>query len=153
MKKVLISTLVLLLLVCGCAPYRQPAPESRPPTQELPNEPVRPDQNTPLGQNLAADISARTKESSAVQSASALVIGDLAIIGLQLRDGRDADTVEDSIAEDIEKTFSEVSTALVTSDLELTDQIAAASDLINQGRPTIDVLDRVFQIWKSIRPQ
>lgn len=153
MKKVLFISLVLLLLVSGCAPYRQPAPERQPPTQELPNEPVRPDQNTPLGQNLAADISARTRESSAVQSASTLVIGDLAIIGLQLRDGQDAQTVEDSIAEDIEETFSAVITALVTSDLELTDQISSASDLINQGRPTIDVLDRVFQIWKRIRAQ
>lgn len=152
MRKAIIIAIAVILLTSSCTPFRQPAPERQPYQQQLPNDLSVPDQN-PQANSLAADIAERAREISGVHTSSAIVIGDLTIIGLQLHEGIDESQVAQSVSADIVRQYDKINTALIATDYETADQISAASDLISQGSPTVDVLDMIFKIWQKVHPE
>ena len=156
--KMLVMLLVFGLIISSCNLLRRPAlPEegNQPNQPQQSNDPRQPppSRGSALEQELASEISVRTEELSGVDNASAIVLGNLALIGLELRDGLDHEHVKELVSQDIQDNFDEIDDVLVTSDPELMDQIAATADKIAQGRPTQEVFDEIYEIWDRMRPQ
>jgi len=170
MKKLLICIVVLAVLATGCNILRQPQgpenqpqqpnqqqqpnnPQQPPPDQQQPPNPQQtPNQGTTLVQDLSTDITNTAREISSVRNAGTIVIGNLAMVGLEVRDGMDTNNVEENVADSIEQRFSDgIETALVTSDGEVTDSILKTAEQIAQGTDTADLMDDIFEIWKRIQ--
>lgn len=157
-KFLMVITLIGCLLLSGCSLFRRPAlPEegNQLNQPQQPNDPRQPPINrgASLAQELANDITVRAEEISGVDNASAIVLGNLALIGLELRDGLNDEQVKEQVSSDIERKFEEIDNAVVTADPEIADQIASVAERIAQGKPTQEVLDEVFEIWEKMRPQ
>jgi YhcN/YlaJ family sporulation lipoprotein len=151
------------LAITGCNLYRQPDPGNQPdpPEQQQPMNPELPPQaddanpranrGDMLEQSLASDISNRAREITGVKDAVAIVLGNMAIIGVELRDGVSSEDVEEQVEEKITANFTEIETAYVTSQEDLMDKIASVSERISGGQPTSQLMDDLFQIWQRIQ--
>lgn len=154
----IVCGLLVCLLLSSCTMFRQPA---QPDGWETPNQPQQPNnpqqppptRGTPIAEDVAEDISSRTAEVSGVYRASTIVIGNLALIGVELRDGQDHEHVKKMISNDIEENFAQIDNALVSADPEIENQIAATANKIRQGRPTQEVFDDIYAIWDRMRPE
>lgn len=165
MKNMVILCIILTLIttLSGCSMLRQPDPgvqpqprDQQPPlTPETPPSPPIPNpidgQGNILSQQLASDISARAKEISGVNNSVAIVIGNMAIIGLEISSETDSAQVEKEVSDDIQKKYSEIDTAYTTSEKNLVDDISTTSEKISRGQPTSELMSDLFQIWQRIQ--
>lgn len=163
-RRIALCLLVAVALaITGCNLYRQPDPGNQPdpPEQQQPMNPELPPQaddanpranrGDMLEQSLASEISNRAREITGVKDAVAIVLGNMAIIGVELRDGVSSEDVEEQVEEKITANFTEIETAYVTSQEDLMDKIASVSERISGGQPTSQLMDDLFQIWQRIQ--
>lgn len=162
-KLVLCLLLVVALSLTGCNWFRQPDPgnqpnspeQQRPPTEEpqLPQFDVPGDNNRRQGQPTASDITESVQQISGVNNAVAIVLGNMAMVGIEAQDGNNALEIETQVSEQIETNFSDIDTVYVTSEPDMTDQISSVADRIARGQPVSELMDEIHDIWQNIRPQ
>lgn len=169
-NKLIIILLTLVLVLAGCTMFRQPDPGGQPeqpynqgqpqppnnqgqfPQSDNPGQPGANQGNLP-GDQIATAISTRTMEIDGVRNAVAIVLGNLAMIGVEIRDGVERTQVLESVARETERNFPQIETALVTDEVDVVDSISATSEKISQGQPTSEIMDDLFSIWQRITPE
>lgn len=164
MKKRIALCLLLasLLILAGCTMFRQPDPGNQPDSPEQqqplvpepppdPNTSPRANEDSMLEQPLASDISDRVMEITGVENAVAIVLGNMAIIGVEIQDGVNPEKTEEQVSDQTKANFQEIKTAYVTSEMDLVDSIASLSERISRGQPTSELMDDLFDIWQRIQ--
>ena len=159
-KLVLCISLAIVLSVTGCTWFRQPDPGNQPnvPDQRRPTEPQLPQNQQEFRgaernqvQPLASDIIETAKDVSGVNNAAAIVMGNMAIVGIEIQDGVNASQTEEQVSNEIEDKFAEIKTVHITSEAGLMDQISAVSERIRRAQPTSELMDDINDIWQRIQ--
>jgi YhcN/YlaJ family sporulation lipoprotein len=148
----------------GCQPARKPLPSQPPPSPQSPS--TQPQLQTPArqpappktysGQQKSADDAARAAVKVAgVKSATAVVSGNTAYIGLELQPNMEKKT--DLIAREVAKRVRAANTGLkqvyVASDPDLVERIKKIADGIKKGQPVSSFASEMSEIARRIRPQ
>lgn len=146
-------------------PNVPPAPNMRPaPPAPAPAPAPTP---APRANNRADDTAERIAQMVTrmenVDRATAVVMGNMALIGIRMeggneqqarnRDNAAGQQMKRQIADKVEREFPEISEALVTTDPEITNRIENISRNIQQGRPISESLDEIAQIIRDITPR
>jgi YhcN/YlaJ family sporulation lipoprotein len=163
MKRFIFLALALVLIVgitAGCGLVRRPAPAPAP-QQPQPNQPFAPQQPPPQQQpqpgiegqqNLVEQVTQQAEQVDGVGSASAIITGNLAIVGISLEEGGDEEAVKREVNQQIEA-LPGITEAVSTADPELVNRIQQTARRIADGRPTSEVLGEIMEIWERLRPR
>ncbi|WP_010270165.1 YhcN/YlaJ family sporulation lipoprotein [Paenibacillus senegalensis] len=148
---VLIGTLFAMAAGCATPPADQPQPEQGEVTQQTVPE-SRPDKSR---EEVAAHLEGIVKSLPQVEDAHCVVLGNMAIVGINVQPGLDrarVDSIKYSAAEALKKDPYGVN-SLVTADLDLDQRIREVRDDINQGRPLSGLAEELGDIIGRIMPQ
>lgn len=157
MKKKLIMPIVIALIIAslaGCMPLRRPTPTPTPaPT------PINPMTPAPQGNVQATTADRVVKLVNAmpeVKSSYALVVGNVAMVGVDLRDKLTADrenVLKTRISADTKRQMPELAEVWVTSDPDLVTRIRDLAGRIGRGEPVTGFFDEISNIAKKLQPK
>ncbi len=118
---------------------------------------------TPNANQAAERIANMVTDMENVERATAIVMGNMAIIGVRVeggnqqgaqnRDNAAGQEMKQEIATRVEREVPEVTEALVTADPEITQRIENISRNIAQGRPISESFDEIGEIIQRITPR
>lgn len=113
--------------------------------------------------NAAERIANMVTEMENVERATAVVMGNMAIIGVRVeggnnqraqnRDNAAGQEMKQEIAQRVEREMPEIGEAIVTADPEITQRIENISRNISQGRPFSESIDEIAQIVRDMAPR
>lgn len=113
--------------------------------------------------NAAERIANMVTDMENVDRATAVVMGNVAIIGVRMdggnaqraqnRDNAAGQEMKQEIARRVEREMPEIGQALVTADPQITDRIENISRNIEQGRPMTESMDEIAQIMRDMAPR
>lgn len=145
--------ILVLTAALGCSAQRKPnlgqgnppAPTAPAPSTPLPTNPT--ESNT-LAQRLASEA----QKVNGVESATVVLTGSTALVGVNLRPGADAVAVKSEVASAIKRADNRVKNALVSTDPELNQRIIQIGKGIAGGRPISAFAREVDEILKRLSP-
>jgi YhcN/YlaJ family sporulation lipoprotein len=124
------------------------------------NNNLRPNNTTnQMGNNVQdraeklADVAAEQKE---VESASCLITGDTAMIGLQFDDqykGKLTDDIKEQVDKRVRKADTRIKRVVVTADPDLVSRIEEIFDETGKGKPLSGFADEINEIINRINPK
>ncbi|QNO13463.1 YhcN/YlaJ family sporulation lipoprotein [Alkalicella caledoniensis] len=161
-------------------PDMQPVP-GQPGTQQVPQQnpnwnapgttPGLPNQNVPnndqagltQGTQVAERIADMVTDMEDVERATAVVMGNVAIIGVRMdggnaqprrgnRDNAGQREMEQEISRNVENEMNEINEAIVTTDPQIIERVENMSRNIAQGRPITDNFDELAEIVRRMAP-
>ncbi len=154
MRKRLVQMTVILLILAslaGCMPMRRPTPTPTPNTPVVP----QPDQ-----QNVQATVADRVVKlvnaMPEVKASYALVVGNVAMVGVDLRDrlsGDKENELKSRISAETKKQLPELVQVWVTADPDLVTRIRDLAGRISRGEPITGFFDEITEIAKKLQPQ
>lgn len=160
MQKKFIGIFIVLLIMAslaGCMPVRRPAPTPTPAPgpAPVPTEPrtAKPEQ---VQGGMATRVTKLVDAMPEVKSSSALVVGNVAMVGVDLRDKLTAakeDTLKTKISADTKKQMPELAQVWITSDPDLFTRIRDLARRIEQGEPITGFFDEISTIGKKLQPK
>lgn len=157
MKRLLAGFVLALFLstglLAGCTPARKPAPGTRKITNTTP-APVRKPVRTTPEQQRAGRIAREATKVSGVRSATVVVSGRMAFIGLELntRGARDRE-VKKEVARRVKAAEPTLTTVNVTSDPDLVTRLRRISQGIKSGKPVSSFSSELAEIARRIKPE
>lgn len=117
------------------------------------------------GNQAAERIANMVTEMENVERATAVVMGNMAIIGVRMeggngnnqraqnRDNAAHQEMKQEIAQKVENEMPEISEAMVTADPQITQRIENISQNIAQGRPISESMEELAQIVRDMAPR
>ncbi len=154
-KRLVQATAVVLIVasLTGCMPFRRPAPTPTP----TPDTPMAPQ---PEQQNVQATVADRIMKlvnaMPEVKASYALVVGNVAMVGVDLRDrlsGDKENELKSRISAETKKQFPELAEVWVTADPDLVTRIRELAGRISRGEPITGFFDQITEIAKKLQPQ
>lgn len=150
--------LLIILSLAGCTPFRRPTPTPQTPT---PTPGVPGTETTPPGQMqeqlpTADRVTRIVNAMSEVKMSSALIIGNVALVGVDLRDklsGDQENRLKEQISTDTKRQIPELAEVWVTSDPDLLTRIRDLAARISRGEPVTGLFDEIDTIVKKLQPQ
>lgn len=156
MQKKLIKFIVIMLVLtslAGCMPFRRPAPTPSPSPTPSPT-PITPDQNV---QATSADRVVKIINAmDNVKGSYAVVIGNVAMVGVDLRDNLSGDQeneLKTRISAETKRQLPELSEVWITADPDLVTRIRDLAERIGRGEPITGFFDEISNIAKKLQPQ
>lgn len=159
MQKRMIMFIVLALIVtslAGCLPMRRPTPTPTP----TPTNPMTPGPTptpTPTAQATTADRVVRIVNAMPeVKTSYALVVGNVAMVGVDMRDKLSADkenALKTRISADTKRQMPELAEVWVTSDPDLVKRIRDLAGRISRGEPVTGFFEEISNIAKKLQPK
>lgn len=148
-RKLAFFVLLALLIssFSGCASFRRPAPGPAVP-QVTPGNQVQP--------TVADQIVQMVNKMTGVKASYAVVIGNLAMIGVDLKDRLNADQenqLKDRIAAEVKAKMPQLAEVWVTADPDLVVRIRDLAARIARGEPISGFFDEVNNLIQKLRPQ
>lgn len=163
MKKLLawLSTLTLaVMLVAGCAVARKPAPPS--PAAPAPTAPgpaataPRPLPTTAAeAHRLATKLAAEAQKVSGVKSATVVLSGNTAIVGLDIKAGVERGrtaAIKNEVARRVRAADNRIATVQVTTDADTITRIRRVAQGISRGTPVASFNREIQEILRRITP-
>jgi len=163
-KKLIISTLALLMglsVLSGCPPQRKPVPTPTPPpgpTAPAPPAtpaPAVPGPNTQAqARDAADDIATRVATVDGVNKASVVVVGNVALIGIDLDKDVEKGQTE-GIRENAARRAKEdprIVNAVVETDPDSVARIQKIADGVRKGRPISEFFDEIAEFFNRLKP-
>lgn len=159
------ATIMLTSAVLGgCQPARKPIPPKPQITQDPSTKPQSPapakqqaPQKQTTGEQKMADNAARESvKVSGVQSASVVISGSTAYIGLGLKPNTEKDRttlISKDVAERVKAANTKLKQVYVTSDPDLVTRIKKIADGIKKGQPVSSFANELTEINRRIKPQ
>jgi len=148
-----------LALTAGCTTARKPATPARPapaPTAPGPTVGTQPLPTTPAEANrLAQKLAAEAHRVAGVKSATVILTGNTAIVGLDLKPGvksADIGTIKTEVARRVKAADKRIRSVQVTTDPKMIARIQNVARGIAQGKPVSSFKTQVNEILKSITP-
>lgn len=148
---ILIGTAFALMAGCARPPAEQPQNEQG----EVRQQTVPDTRENRSRQDIAAHLEGIVKSIPQVEDARCVVLGNTAIVGINVEPGLDrarVDSIKYSAAEALKKDPYGVN-SLVTADLDLNQRINEVREDINQGRPLSGMAEELGDIIGRIMPQ
>lgn len=156
----LVACVVALSLVGGCAAQRKPLPPNtaNPPAPSpvpapAPNPNVQP--KTPeQTRDTVTDLESRIEAVQGINDAYVVVLGNVAIVGLDIKNAKQELGTNQSKAEAtrIAEADSRIIKAYVTADPDIIPRIREISQGIRDGRPVTEFLDEISEIMNRLAP-
>lgn len=172
---VLSVLLVIALLISGCPPFRRPAPERQPvppaPAEPgpAPGQPAPPGQITPTPQPQppgqpapgAMDLAGRVAEIATnvegVENSVAVVISNLALVGVTLDRGAAAGKGEVEIKREVARRVAErepaIVNAYVSANPDIVRQLNEISRGVQRGEPITTFFDQITEVLRRMRAE
>ena len=157
---ILITSMVLLLAACNTA-NNPPANQAAPNPSQQPKETQRVQQTAPTPQyNQSSQATAQRLVQLAsrvknVNSATAVVLGKYAVVGIDVKatlDRPEVGVIKYSVAEAL-KEDPQGATAIVTADPDIVQRLREMSTQMKQGRPVAGIMNELADIVGRIIPQ
>lgn len=172
MKKTLILTLILLLsfslAVSGCTSNKKPAPKPAPPAKMTPT-PKAPAKKTPTAptpaparkpaapaHTHAMKLAQAAEKVEGVKSATVVITGSTAMVGLETKSGVEAKKTEDiktKVADEIKRADTSIKTVSITTDPNLITRLKKVAKGIENGKPISGFTDELAEITRRITPK
>lgn len=145
--------ILILLFSVGCSAQKKPflsngnppAPTAPAPSRPLPNDP---NQSSRVAERLAGEA----LKVQGVDSASVVVTGSTAMVGVNLKPGADAAAVKSEVARVVKGADNRVKNALVSTDPELNQRLVRISKGIAEGRPISGFSNEISELLKRLSP-
>ncbi len=168
---ILILTVLLIatLLTSGCPPFRRPEPERRPdpapapeiqvpqqqPAVPAPDLNVQPRQPAPEAMDLAEQIADAATRVEGVENAVAIVIANLAMVGITLeRDtARNEVEIKREVAKLVEERQPRIVSAYVSANPDIIKQLQEISRGIQRGEPISEFFDQIGEVLRRMRAE
>ena len=163
-KLILVMVVGMLgLALSGCMPLRRPVtptppntPDTTAPNPQLPNQPAPSTPGTTPTGGTADRIITLLNAMPEVQNSYALTIGNVAFVGVDLKDNVSADAenkLKDKISNDVKREQPELAEVWVTGDPDLVTRIRDLSERITRGEPITGFFTEIEAIAKKLQPQ
>lgn len=166
MKKILILTLILLLsfslALSGCTAKKKPAPKPAPPARMTPTPKTPAPTPAPARKPAAPAHTQATKLANAaekvegVKSATVVITGSTAMVGLETKSGIEAKKTEDiktKVADEIKRADTSIKTVSITTDPNLITRLKKVAKGIKDGKPISSFTDELAEITRRITPK
>lgn len=157
----LIVLLAVVLIVGSCVPQRRPVQPDRTPneTREF-DEPPKVEDNRNIdrmkgGNNRVQNIKRAVEEVKYVKSASVIITGNTAIVGVNMSPGvedRVTSRVKKEVEDRVRRTDRTIDNVAVTSDPDLVARIERIAEKISQGKPVTAFTTEITEILRRIAP-
>ncbi|NHM27347.1 YhcN/YlaJ family sporulation lipoprotein [Desulfofundulus sp. TPOSR] len=151
-----------LMLVSGCAVSRKPAPPSPAAPGPAPAAPgpaapaPRPLPTTPAeAHRLATKLAAEAEKVPGVKSATVVLTGNTAIVGLDIKSGVERGrtaAIKDEVARRVRAADNRVVTVQVTTDPDTVTRIRRVAQGISRGEPVASFNREIQEILRRITP-
>lgn len=156
---IILAVIMALTLLAGCTPQKKlmpPKPDTVPP-DFVPKTEVKPTPQRSPAQNrdIAADIADQVANLPGVKSAYAVVVGNAALIGINLdanKQEKGISEVKNQVAEKAEAD-PRIVRAYVSTDPDTTARIREIANDVKKGRPMTDYLDEIGEIIQRLAPK
>lgn len=157
-NKLLVTFLILgaffISLFAGCSAQKKPEPERVTPREE--KAPVVDENRTQArARDAADDISRNVLNIRGVKSAYVVVMGNVALIGINITEGKQekgVNTVKNEAAERAEAD-KRIVRAYVSTDPDVVARIREINENVRKGRPITDYLDEIGEIIQRMTPK
>lgn len=149
----LLVALLILLFSMGCSPQKRPElGQGNPPapTAPAPSRPMPTDPNQ--ASRVAERLAGEARKVQGVDSASVVVTGSTAMVGVNLKPGADAAAVKSEVARVVSGADNRVKNVLVSTDPELNQRLVRISKGITEGRPVSSFSDEISELLKRLSP-
>lgn len=166
MQKKLIKLIVaavmvsILLNLAGCMPMRRPAPTPAPtptnPENQLDPRNTAPGQNQNVQATTADRVVRLVNAMPEVKGSYALVVGNVAMVGVDMRDrlsGDKENELKDRISAETKRQMPELAEVWVTADPDLVTRIRDLASRIGHGEPITGFFEEISEIAKKLQPQ
>ncbi|MDT9724389.1 YhcN/YlaJ family sporulation lipoprotein [Xylanibacillus composti] len=158
MMKILLTLLLMMMFVVGCAQNRDhagpPSPQQN--NQEIKvrqSVPEKPEINDP--EHVANRLEELAESIPRVESANCVVFGNTAIVGINVPGNMDRSmvgTIKYSVAEALRKD-PHGAHAIVTADIDIASRLEEIAEDIRNGHPVSGFADELSDIIGRIMPQ
>lgn len=148
---------LLLLLVAGCQPQRKPAPVPDNTGRLVPAPgtgqtlPVNPAEASALARRLAA----RAAKVDGVNSATVVLTGNTALVGLDIKaklPKSRINQIKKEVAAAIKKEDTRIRDVLVSTDADMVTRLKKIAEGISKGRPASSFRDEINDIMRRLSP-
>ncbi|MBS3886193.1 MAG: YhcN/YlaJ family sporulation lipoprotein [Dethiobacter sp.] len=163
--------LIVTLLISGCPPFRRPEPERQPapapapapeiqapqqqPAVPAPDLNIQPRQPGPEAMDLAEQIADAATRVEGVDTAVALVISNLAMVGITLDRGTARNEVEikREVAKIVEERQPRIASAYVSANPDIIRQLQEISRGIQRGEPISTFFEQIGEVLRRMRAE
>lgn len=163
--------LIITLLISGCPPFRRPEPERQPvpapapvpeiqrpqqqPAVPAPDMNVQPQRPGPEAMDLAEQIADAATKVEGVDTAIAVVISNLAMVGITLdRDtARDEVEIKREVARIVEERQPRIVNAYVSANPDIIQQLQEISRGIQRGEPISTFFEQISDVLRRMRAE
>lgn len=142
----------LFSLFAGCSAQKKPMPEGTAP-EKAPA--IDENRSQARARDAADDISRRVLKISGVKSAYVVVVGNVALIGINIEGGKQEKGINDikNEAADRAEADKRIVRAYVSADPDIVARIREISDNVRKGRPLTEYLDEIGEIIQRLTPK
>ncbi len=155
-KKFLTALLILgaflFTILAGCSAQKKPMPEGNAPKKA---PAVDENRSQAKARDAADDISRRVLNIKGVKSAYVVVVGNVALIGINIEDGKQEKGINEikNAAAERAEADKRIVRAYVSADPDVVARIREIGDNINKGRPITEYLDEIGEIIQRLTPK
>lgn len=167
MKKIIVLLLIFIAVFTftGCSIARRPAPKPSVPQEERNMQTPTPDRNsdgdlrstpsTPNERTLASKLARAAETVDGVKSATVVVSGSTAFVGLDLDSDAEKDLkeIKNRTADVVKRTDSSIKAVNVTADPNLVTRLKKLAKGIQEGRPVSSFAEELAEIARKISPE
>ncbi len=153
---VLIISTVFLVNISGCAVSKKPAPKPTPPAKITPTPTPAKKPAVPAAHALATKLSDAAQKVEGVKSATVVVSGSTAFVGLEIKPGiedKKTNEIKTKVADVVKKADNRIKAVNVTTDPNLITRLKRIADGIKKGKPISSFADELAEITRRIVPK
>ncbi|MCR4429699.1 MAG: YhcN/YlaJ family sporulation lipoprotein [Tepidanaerobacteraceae bacterium] len=161
MKRFFSSLIILLAIVSfafgGCSISRKPAPKPAPPTRVTPSPTApAPKPAAPAAHTLASKLASAAEKVEGVKSATVVVSGSTAFVGLEIKPGVEAKKTEEiktKAADAVKNADTRIKAVNVTTDPNLITRLKKIAEGIRSGKPISSFTKELAEITRRMLPK
>ncbi|WP_422444993.1 YhcN/YlaJ family sporulation lipoprotein [Thermoanaerobacterium sp. DL9XJH110] len=159
MKRFLASILIMItvfaLTTGGCAVSRRPAPKPAPPSRIVRRTPAKKPAPSPANA-LASKLSNAAAKVEGVKSATVVVSGSTAFVGLEIKPGVEAkktNEIKTKVADAVKRADTRIKAVNVTTDPNLVTRLKKIAEGIRAGKPISSFTRELTEITRRMVPK
>ncbi|MDI3481722.1 MAG: hypothetical protein PWQ97_1377 [Tepidanaerobacteraceae bacterium] len=161
MKRFLCCLFILLAVFSftlnGCSASRKPAPKPAPPARVKPSPATpAPKPAAPAAHTLASKLASAAEKVEGVKSATVVVSGSTAFVGLEIKpsvEAKKTDEIKTKVADAVKKADARIKAVNVTTDPNLITRLKKIAEGIRAGKPISSFTKELTEITRRMLPK
>jgi YhcN/YlaJ family sporulation lipoprotein len=146
---------VFVLALGGCAVSRRPAPKPVPPTRIVRRTPAKKPAPSPA-HALASKLSNAAEKVEGVKSATVVVSGSTAFVGLEIKpevEAKKTNEIKSKVADAVKRADTRIKAVNVTTDPNLVTRLKKIAEGIRAGKPISSFTRELTEITRRMVPK